>query len=175
VSSGHPLAGVELALRDGAIALRGPSLFSGHVGDARSALDREGWLLTSDHGQLGSSGELYVRGRLDDVIVTAGEKVDPLEVEAALLELPGVDGACVFGTPSTQFGQVVSAVLVTADAALGRAAALAERLADRLARHKLPRRALRTESLPLTDSGKVDRRACALRFTAALVEAPDEH
>jgi o-succinylbenzoate---CoA ligase len=168
VSSGHALPGVELMLRDGCIALRAPSLLSRFVGDQTAALDAEGWLVTRDRAELGPSGELYVRGRADDVIITGGENVDPLEVEAALLELPGVAAACVFGTASAQFGQVVSAVLVTSHAALASPEKLAEQLRDRLARHKLPRRALRAESLPLTPTGKVDRRACVARWASQL-------
>lgn len=167
VSSGHPLPGVELELRHGAIAVRTPSLLSRYLGDPAAVTDEQGWLVTRDCGQFGAQGELYVRGRLDDVIVTAAENVDPLEVEAALLALPGIDGACVVGTASERFGQIVSAVLVTRDAALGKPPALAERLAPHLAPHKLPRRVLVTSSLPLTASGKVDRKACARLLTAA--------
>lgn len=166
VSSGHALPGVEVELRNGAIAVRGPSLFTRYVG-AAAPIDGDGWLVTADRGELGGAGELYVRGRSDDVIVTAGENVDPLEVEAALSALPGVSAACVFGTASAEFGAVVSALLVTADAELGDPARLAQLLADRLARHKHPRRVKVVESLPLTPSGKLDRRACAARFVVA--------
>ena len=74
---------------------------------------------------------------------------------------------CVFGTPSATFGEVVTALLVTSDPALAEPARLAELLGDRLARHKLPRRALLVKSLPLTLSGKVDRRACRALFESA--------
>ena len=163
VSSGHALPGVELTLRDGLIALRAPSLFTRYVGQ-HSPTDGEGWLLTADRGELGRSGELYVLGRSDDVIVTAGENVDAHEVEAALLALPSVSAACVLGTASPRFGAVVSALLVTDNAALADPARLAELLADRLARHKHPRRVKLVESLPLTPSGKLDRRAAAALF-----------
>lgn len=171
VSSGHPLPGVELELRGSAIAVRAPSLFSGYFGEAAPCLDADGFLLTNDHGELGERGELYVRGRNDDVIVSSGENVDPLEVEAALRALPGVRAACVFGTPSARFGQVVTAVLLVDDPALGDAAHLAGLLADRLAKPKLPRRVLLTDSLPLTESGKVDRRAARERYAGAFPEA----
>jgi len=164
VSSGHPLPGVELRLTGGSIALRSPALFSGYLGDPAPALDAQGWLTTNDRGELGPDGELYVRGRTDDVIVTGGENVDPLEVEAALTSLPQIVAACVFGAPSARFGEVVTALLVSADAALGDPARLATLLGDRLARHKLPRRALLVDALPLTASGKLDRRACKARF-----------
>jgi o-succinylbenzoate---CoA ligase len=170
VSSGHPLPGVELRLTDGALAIRAPSLFSGYLGEAAASLDADGFLLTNDQAELGADGELYVRGRLDDVIVSGGENIDPLEVEAALCSLPAVKAACVFGTASPRFGQVVTAVLVVSDARLGEPAHLAQLLADRLARHKLPRLLHITQSLPLTLSGKVDRRAIREQFGTSPVE-----
>jgi acyl-CoA synthetase (AMP-forming)/AMP-acid ligase II len=166
VSSGHPLRGVELMLRDGKIAVRAPSLLTRYVGSQSvdGAVDAAGWLLTADRGELGPGGELYVLGRTDDVIVTGGENVDAHEVEAALLALSGVSAACVMGIRSERFGALVSALLVTQDPALADAARLSERLADRLARHKHPRRVKLVQSLPLTPSGKLDRRACAALF-----------
>lgn len=173
VSCGHPLPGVELRLHEGLIAVRTRSLFTRYAGGAAAAELDDGWLLTRDRGQLGSSGELFVLGRADEVIVTAGEKVDPLEVEAALCELTGVRGACVFGTISERFGHLVSAALVTDDAALAEPETLGRLLADRLARHKWPRRVVRVETLPLTASGKLDRRRCAERWAAILANQPE--
>jgi O-succinylbenzoic acid--CoA ligase len=172
VSSGHALPGVELRLRGDLLALRSRSLLTRYVGGAPPQLD-DGWLVTNDLGELGPEGELYVRGRSDDVIISGGENVDPLEVEAALLQLPGVTAVCVAGTPSARFGQVVSVLLVSRDPKLGDAAHLAELLRDRLASHKLPRRALLAESLPLTLSGKLDRRTCREQLLRAF-PAPDE-
>jgi O-succinylbenzoic acid--CoA ligase len=168
VSSGHPLPGVTLRLEGETISISAGSLLSGYVGNTAPAVDARGFFVTSDRGELGDDGELYVRGRIDDVIISGGENVDPLEVEAALLSLPGVRGACVFGTPSEQFGEVVTAVLVTDDPALAQYGPLAELLSGLLARHKVPRRVVRADELPLGTSGKVDRRACRVRFGAAL-------
>lgn len=172
VSSGHAVPGVEVALEGGLIAVRAPSLFSRYVGASqrdRAAAEEpaggaNGWLVTSDRGAFGSSGELYVLGRADDLIVTGGEKVDPVEVENALLELPEVRGACVFGTISDRFGHVITAALVTGNAALTDPETLGKLLAHRLARHKWPRRVLLVDSLPLTPSGKLDRRQCQARW-----------
>ncbi len=166
VSSGHPLPGVSLRLDErGLVQLRSPSLLTCYVDEA-APLDADGWLTTTDRAELGPNGELYVLGRSDDVIVTGGENVDPREVEAALLTLPGVSAACVVGTPSAEFGAVVSALLVTSDTALAEPRRLAEGLRDRLARHKHPRRARIVQHLPLTPAGKLDRRA-AERLLAA--------
>jgi O-succinylbenzoic acid--CoA ligase len=171
VSSGHPLPGVTLRLESGIISVHSGSLLSGYVGQSGPSLDERGFFVTSDRGELGGDGELYVRGRSDDVIVTGGENVDPLEVEAALLALPGVLAACVFGTPSEKFGEVVTALLVTDDPKRFGRARVAELLEGRLARHKLPRRVLLTDALPLGQSGKVDRRACRALFAASQPEA----
>jgi o-succinylbenzoate---CoA ligase len=167
VSSGHPLPGVELRVVDGAIALRGPSLLTRYVAAPQPAIDGDGWLVTNDHGELGKDDELYVRGRNDDVIVTGGENVDPLEVEAAIAALPTVRAVCVFDTPSESFGQVVTALVVTSDPALADPATLSGLLGERLARHQRPRRVLVVDALPLTSSGKVDRRACRASFLRA--------
>jgi o-succinylbenzoate---CoA ligase len=172
VSSGHPLLRVELRFTAGALAIRAPSLFSGYLGETAAHLDPDGFLLTNDQAELGADGELYVRGRLDDVIVSGGENIDPLEVEAALCSLPGVKAACVFGTASPRFGQVVTAVLVTSDPRQADPSHLAELLADRLARHKLPRLAHIADSLPLTSSGKVDRRLVQEQVGASMATEP---
>jgi len=166
VSSGHALPGVELSIENGTIAIRAPSLLTGYVGAPAPLGD--GWFYTNDLGELGPGGELFVRGRLDDVIVSGGEKIDPLEVEAALTRVVGVKAACVFGTPSRRFGQVVSAVLVAQDPQLADPARLADRLSRELSRFKLPRRVLLVDELPLTPSGKVDRRACQTRYGSVL-------
>jgi acyl-CoA synthetase (AMP-forming)/AMP-acid ligase II len=167
------LPGVELSVREGQLCLRAGSLFTRYVGSSAPPL-QDGWLVTSDLGELGPDGELYVRGRSDDVIISGGENVDPLEVEAALLQLPGVSAACVAGTRSARFGEIVSALLVSREPAHRDPARLAELLSDRLARHKLPRRALIAESLPLTLSGKVDRRACRELLERAFTPDPNE-
>jgi acyl-CoA synthetase (AMP-forming)/AMP-acid ligase II len=105
-----------------------------------------------------------VLGRASDLIITGGENVDPLEVEAALESLPGVRSAFVFGTPDATFGEIVSARLVTDSGAPHSARELSALLGGRLASYKLPRLAERVEELPLTPAGKLDRRAARTRY-----------
>jgi O-succinylbenzoic acid--CoA ligase len=165
VSSGHPLAGVEIRIVGGRIAVKTAALFSGYVGAAAPPADADGWFLTSDRGALGPEGELYVLGRTDLVIITGGDNVDPEEVERELRALPEIQDACVFGQPCVEFGQRVVAVVVPAAGAsafgLG---GLTMQLRSRLARFKLPRALVIADELPRTASGKLDRPACADRF-----------
>jgi acyl-CoA synthetase (AMP-forming)/AMP-acid ligase II len=168
VSSGHPLAGVEIKIIGERIAVKTAALLSGYAGEATPAVGADAWFVTSDRGTLGPQGELYVLGRTDSVIVTGGENVDPEEVERALRVLPEVHDACVFGLPCAQFGQRIVAVVVpAAGAAPLELEQLTEQLGSRLARFKLPRTLLITEALPFTASGKLDRRSCSDRWAGA--------
>jgi O-succinylbenzoic acid--CoA ligase len=158
VSSGVSLPGVQLRIRDGVLEIKGPQLFSGYVGEA-SPFTTDGWFPTRDRGFFTPEGEIVVTGRSDDVIVTGGENVDPVEVEAALAAVRGVRAACVFGIGDESFGEVVTALLVLDDdAGTPRTlAALKEQLRGRLAGFKLPRRIMILPELPLLPSGKIDK------------------
>ncbi|HEX6588135.1 MAG TPA: AMP-binding protein [Longimicrobiales bacterium] len=163
LGSGRPLAGVELRVVDDVIQVRGAMLCSGYV-EGAPPLTGDGWLVTGDRGRLDEHGYLHVLGRGSDLIISGGENVDPLEVEAALRDLPGVRDTCVFGVPDREWGERVAAVVV-GDADF---TALDDALRDRVSRFKLPRLYARADALPLTHAGKVDRRAAAQRFSDRL-------
>lgn len=159
VSSGVLLPGMELRLRDGLVEVKGPQLFSGYHGE-KSPFTDDGWFATRDRGIFTPQGEIVITGRNDDVIVTGGEKVDPVEVEAALAAVAGVRAACVFGAPDEIFGEVVTALLVVDLASTTLTLdSLKETLRVRLATYKLPRRVAIVRELPLLPSGKIDRRS----------------
>ena len=161
---GPPLPGMEVRITgEGAIALRGGSLLAGYLerGLLRPARDEEGWFVTRDAGRLDERGHLHVLGRLDEVMVTAGEKLHPLEVERALEAAPAVAAACAFPVADDERGAVVAVALVANPAAPPAtpddlAAALAV-----LAPWKRPRHVAWLDALPLGPTGKVDRRAVA--------------
>jgi len=169
LGSGAPLDGVEVRIVDGEIQLRGPMLASGYLTPRGviPAADSEGWLHTGDEGELDGAGRLHVRGRMDRLIVTGGENVDPDEVEAALASLESVRAAVVFGVEDPTWGQVVAVALV-AEGDAPPTAALRERLAARLAPHKRPRLFCFLEQLPMTVAGEVDRPQAEARARARL-------
>ncbi len=98
-------------------------------------------------------------GRIDDVIVTGGEKVAPAAVERVLLAQPGVRAACVVGVPDPEWGQVVAAALVV-DPGTDTAGALAA-VRRELGRHAVPRRTVTVDGIPQRGIGKPDRVAVA--------------
>ena len=163
------LPGVELELREmaeggvGRVALRGRQLLSAYLGDAASPLDADGWFVTGDLGRLNVDGRLHILGRADDVILSGGENVHPLLVERALEAHPAVRGACVVGTPSDEWGELVTAVLIAVEQPVADAAVLAW-CGERLASFEVPRRIVWVEGFAENAAGKVDRRATRSRI-----------
>ncbi|MFI5100799.1 MAG: AMP-binding protein [Actinomycetes bacterium] len=180
---GSPLDGVEVALGDqdptglGRVLVAGSTLFSGYrlrPDLTAGAVDGAGRLRTSDLGRW-QNGRLTVVGRIDDVIVTGGEKVVPGPVESVLSELVGpaptgsVRAWCVVGVPDEQWGEQVVAVAAAApDVDLGPVERLRELAADRLPAAWLPRSLVRVDKLPMLATGKVDRSGVRALAVAAL-------
>lgn len=113
VYDGVPLDGVEIEIRDSIIHLRAPMLMRQYR-DGSSPIDANGWLRTGDIGAF-TNGVLSVEGREGDLIITGGENVWPDAVEDAIRTLPHVIDVCVGGVPHPEWGQVVTAWVVTAD------------------------------------------------------------
>jgi O-succinylbenzoic acid--CoA ligase len=151
VYDGVPLDGVSLAIEDGEITLGGPTLMRGY----RLEGPLRGALRTGDAGEV-RDGRLVVLGRLDDCIVTGGEKVWPAEVEDALRGHPGIADVAVVGVPDAEWGAAVVAVVVPATAPLS-LEDLRSYARATLAPYKLPLGIVITSSLPRGSSGKVPR------------------
>jgi 2-furoate---CoA ligase len=126
--------------------------------DADEKALREGWYYTGDLGRVDADGDLWVVGRVDDMIVSGGENVYPLEVEDVLARHPGVLEVAVVGAPDDRWGHRVVAYVV-AEGGLTAEELDAHCLAsETLARFKRPREYRFVEDLPKSPSGKLLRR-----------------
>jgi 2-furoate---CoA ligase len=124
--------------------------------DADEKAIRDGWYRTGDVGRIDEDGDLWVIGRIDDMIVSGGENIHPLEVEDVLARHPGVVEVAVVGAPDDRLGHRVVAVVVgTATEQDLDAHCLAS---DSLARFKRPREYRFVAALPKSPSGKILRR-----------------
>lgn len=170
VYEGYPLDRVEMAIDGEEILLKGPMMMSEYRLDpvATAASFENGWYRTGDIGRI-DDGVLTVLGRLDDAIITGGEKVHPVEVESIIARYPGVEDVAVFGAADLEWGQAVVAAIVSdldaVDLNLLRAF-----LTEALARYKAPKRLLSVEAIPRSGSGKIIRANIARYFG---MEPPD--
>jgi 2-furoate---CoA ligase len=142
--------------------------------DADARALRDGWYFTGDMGYVDADGELYVAGRVDDMIISGGENIHPVEVEEVLARHPDVRDVAVVGEPDARWGERVVAFLVS-----GRADLTAEAI-DRycresaaLASFKRPRRVVFVETIPKTASGKILRRLLRDRLHGGPEMAPN--
>ncbi len=162
VGSGRPLRDQRVRIRQGRIETQGPTLMDGYLPPGDEPFTEDGWLRTGDLGRLAEDGQLHVLGRADEVIISGGENVSPLTVEAVLASHPAVTAACVFGRDDAKWGQRVVAALVAKEGVAKPAAkAWDDFLRERLAPYERPKEVVWVESLLLNAVGKVDRRATA--------------
>ncbi len=156
---GLPFAGVQLRLAaTGEVQVRGPNVFAGYYRrpDANAdAFTPDSWFRTGDLGELDEDGHLRLVGRSKELIISGGFNVYPREVEEVLERFPGVREVAVIGRPSEQWGEAVTAVIVSdrpIDLDRLRAHAAAE-----LAPYKVPKRVELVSQLPRNALGKVLR------------------
>jgi non-ribosomal peptide synthetase component E (peptide arylation enzyme) len=139
----------------------GEIAFSRKVFPVRSWGDADGdggdWFYSGDRGMRDAEGRLYVYGRLKHQIDRGGMKVDPVEVESALLGCRAVADATVLGMPDPVVGEVVCACIVaTGEQPQPRLGEIREALGRTLTRYKLPEELRYLQTIPRTQVGKVD-------------------
>ncbi|HZD18639.1 MAG TPA: fatty acid--CoA ligase family protein [Actinomycetota bacterium] len=166
VYEGVPLPGTRMRIdAAGGIELRGPTVMRGYRFDAAAtaeAFTPDGWLRPGDAGEIDAAGRLHVVGRVDDLILTGGEKVWPDEVEAVLRVHPKIREVAVGARLDHAWGQRVAAWVVPADPADPPTLHELRGFASmRIARHKAPRELVLVDEIPRTFSGKVRRAALA--------------
>lgn len=138
----------------GRIFVRSGLSFGGYT-DGRHKVLIDGHLSSGDLGYFDERGLLFIEGRDDDMIVSGGENVYPLEVENLLVELPEVLEAAVVGMPDADFGQRLRAVVALADGAAPDPESLKDHVRKNLARYKVPREILFVDKLPRNATGKL--------------------
>jgi acyl-CoA synthetase (AMP-forming)/AMP-acid ligase II len=148
----------------GEVVVRGPNVTRGYHNnpEANSASFTHGWFRTGDRGVLDSAGYLTLIGRIKELINRGGEKISPLEVDAALLAHPAVAEVATFGVPHPKYGEEVHAAVVLKGSAT--VEELQAHCRDRLADFKVPKVVHLTKELPRTPTGKVQRRHVAAAF-----------
>jgi len=153
-SLGRPMPGLEVKLIDEA----GNEVPQGQIGEI--AIKRRGkWFRAKDAAVVDQDGYFWHKGRVDDIIISAGWTISPNEVEDVLLKHPAVKEVAVLGVPNKERGQIVKAFVVASqkpDAELKKE--LQDFIKDRLSKHEYPREIEFMEALPKTEAGKIKRK-----------------
>jgi acyl-CoA synthetase (AMP-forming)/AMP-acid ligase II len=169
-TAGRPAGGTEIRILDqdfnemptgevGSIYVRNDTQFDGYTegsSDKGKAL-HAGFMSSGDVGYLDDAGRLFVVGRDDEMIVSGGENVYPIEVEKTLAAHPDVAEAAVIGVDDEQYGQRLAAFVVLTPGAGATPDTLKQHVRENLANYKVPRAITVLDELPRGSTGKILR------------------
>ena len=144
----------------GEILVQGPNVFPGYWKNeaATRAVFRDGWFCTGDMGRRDEDGFIYIAGRKVEMIISSGENIYPVEVERALLSLPGIKEAAVVGMPDLKRGEVPGAFVILEEEAQLSENDIGNALAGKIAHYKIPKRIFFVEEFPRNSGGKILKR-----------------
>jgi long-chain acyl-CoA synthetase len=176
---GAPLPGADIRMFDpdgnllpqgeaGEIYVKPPDFWPGFtylgLDEKRREIERDGYLSIGDVGYVDDGGFLYLSDRARDMVISGGVNIYPIEIEACLLELPGVRDAAVFGIPDESYGEALAAHVDVDPGAGITEDAIRRHLRERLAGYKVPRVIVFDDDLPREESGKIFKRRIRERY-----------
>ena len=176
-TAGTPAQGTEITILDdqhrpvprgevGSIYVRNKNQFDGYTSGLTKDF-HDGYMASGDVGYLDGGGRLFVVGRDDEMIVSGGENVYPIEVEKVLASHEDVAEAAVIGVDDTQYGQRLAAFVVLEDNATATPDSLKAYVRDNLANYKVPREIIVLDELPRSSTGKIARSELQARVTSS--------
>jgi acyl-CoA synthetase (AMP-forming)/AMP-acid ligase II len=181
-AAGIPVANADVAIMDeqdrevprgtiGEVCARGPLVMKGYwrKPEETARAVRNGYMHTGDLGYMDEDGYVYLVDRAKDMIVSGGENVYSVEVEAALYSHPAVLEAAVFGVPDTHLGEQVHAAVVLKDGESVPPEDLVAHCRNAIAPYKCPKTiSIHKEALPKSGAGKILKRELRAKFWAGL-------
>lgn len=149
---------VNNAFEEGEIEISGYNVMQGYYkneAETKKVLREDGWLRTGDLGYLDEEGNLYVLGRLKDIIIRCGENISPKEIEGAILENSGISQVKVFGIPMPVVQEEIVACIESVDSFIDEAH-IRQGLKQVLADYKIPKYIVIYKQFPQLEMGKID-------------------
>jgi long-chain acyl-CoA synthetase len=126
--------------------------------DKRAEIERDGMVTNGDVGYMDEDGYVYLNDRKRDMIISGGVNIYPAEIEAALLEMPGVQDCAVFGIPHEEFGESIAAAIEPQPGASLSPEAVKDFLKAHISAYKVPREVTFHDAMPREDTGKIFKR-----------------
>ena len=118
---------------------------------------KDGIYYTGDSGYIDDEGYLFINARMNDLIISGGENINPLEIENVLLEYPGIHNAAVFGLEDDEWGYIVSAAIITEPGLHISEAEIKKFLLKRISAFKIPKKYYFINEFPMSQLGKVQK------------------
>src|SRR4030095_1583031 len=156
-----PETGKELPREEiGMIEVKGPNVFKGYwrmPEKTKAEFRPDGFFITGDLGKIDDKGYVHILGRGKDLVISGGFNVYPKEIESEIDAMPGVIESAVIGVPHTDFGEGVTAVVVSHPGSDVSEAGVLKGLDGRLPQFKMAQRVFVVEELPRNAMGKVQK------------------
>ncbi|OBK96551.1 acyl-CoA synthetase [Mycobacterium asiaticum] len=176
-TAGRPAGGTEVRILDsdfnelptgevGTIYVRNDTQFDGYT-SGKTKDFHAGFMSSGDVGYLDENGRLFVVGRDDEMIVSGGENIYPIEVEKTLASHPEVAEASVIGVDDEQYGQRLAAFVVLESGASATEETLKQHVRENLANYKVPRSITVLDELPRGSTGKILRNELKARVSGS--------
>ena len=167
-AAGRPIVGVDMRIigpdgrevpngESGEVVVRAPNVTAGYLNlpEENARAFRDGWFHTGDVGRMDDDGFMYLVDRKKDMIITGGENVYSLEVEAALYQHPAVGECAVIGIPDSKYGEALFAAVVPQPGESVSAEELVAHCRERIGGYKIPRQYAFLPELPKSAMGKI--------------------
>ncbi|CAN5501359.1 malonyl-CoA synthase [soil metagenome] len=164
--TGKPIAEDSI----GMIEVKGPNVFKGYwrmPEKTKAEFRDDGFFITGDLGKIDHKGYVHILGRGKDLVISGGFNVYPKEIESEIDAMAGVVESAVIGVPHADFGEGVTAVVVTDKKTAIDEAAVLKALDGQIAKFKMPKRVIFVDDLPRNTMGKVQKNV--LRDTYAAI------
>ena len=185
MKSGRPLFGIELKIVDedgeelpwdgatsGRLLARGPWVANAYYGRDAPIIDADGWFDTGDVATIDDEGYMQITDRAKDVIKSGGEWISSVDLENAAMGAPGVELACAVGVPHAKWGERPILLVVPKPGAASDADAIRAHCAKTFAAWQLPDAIIFVETLPMTATGKFDKKVLRVEYAGRLSGAP---
>lgn len=161
-------SGAETSVGEtGELCIQGHHVFDHYWNnlEATKKIFINGWLQTGDLAKRDEEGDYYILGRKNEMIITGGENVFPLEVENVIIEHEMVSEVAVVGLPDEKWGEIVTALIVLKDERVPEIAELRNHCLKSLGKYKIPKKWFFVKELPKTDVGKIDKKAIVEEYS----------
>jgi acyl-CoA synthetase (AMP-forming)/AMP-acid ligase II len=157
----------------GELLIRGPWICSAYFNDHQPEKFHDGWLVTGDVAKIDQEEYLIIADRSKDLIKSGGEWISSVDLENHIVSIPGVRQAAVVAQPHPKWDERPVAMVVLADDATVTSAAILEHCADIFAKWQLPDEVIFIEEIPLTSTGKIDKKTIRADLESQSYQLPD--